>query len=250
MRRARFSTAKGGAQKLIAVRGGPRVRPTGDRRSQRQRDPDVVAPGPSGSPACGGGFERRGDGTFAGYRRDPSAMSLRRLLPLAPLTNGDVTLRRPEAGDLETIARYIVSEDAQAWLSGSGGAHDLYSEYTAGWTAPDEPNRFGLTLVVSRADEGTLVGVMHLDPCGDVLHVSYGVAPDHRRVGVASGALALCSAWAIDNGFSGVELEIGEDNHPSQAVARRCGFEPTTRTRTQVVPGGEEWCARAWRRDR
>jgi hypothetical protein len=87
-------------------------------------------------------------------------MSLRRLLSIAPLTNDHVTLRRPRAGDAETIARYIGHKDSQAWLSGSEKAHVLYSEYTAGWNAPDDRTRLGLTLIVTRSGDDTLVGVM------------------------------------------------------------------------------------------
>jgi RimJ/RimL family protein N-acetyltransferase len=163
-------------------------------------------------------------------------MSLRGLLSIAPLKGDHVTLRRPGAGDAETIARYIGDDDVQAWLSGSENAHALYGEYTAGWDAPDDPTRLGLTLIVTRSGDDTLVGVVHLAPSDGVLHVGYGVAPDHRGLGIASEALALCSAWAIENGFDRVELEIGEDNQASQAVARRCDFEPTSRTRTQALP--------------
>jgi RimJ/RimL family protein N-acetyltransferase len=173
-------------------------------------------------------------------------MSLRRLFPIATLTSAHVTLRRPHSGDAETIGRYIGDQEAEAWLSGSENADHLYAEYIAGWNAPDETNRFGLTLIVTRADNDTLVGVIHLQTHDGVLHVGYGVAPDHRRAGIASRALALCSAWGIENGFSRVELEIGEDNTGSQAVARSCGFKPTSRTRTQVLPDGGEWHARAW----
>jgi RimJ/RimL family protein N-acetyltransferase len=173
-------------------------------------------------------------------------MSLRSLLSIAPLTNDHVTLRRPRASDAETIARYTGDDDSQAWLSGPENAHVLYSEYAAGWNAPDNRTRLGLTLIVTRSADDTLVGVMHLEPGEGVLHVGYGVAPDHRRLGIASEALALCSAWAIENGFNRVELEIGEDNQASQAVARRCDFKPTSRTRTQALPDGGEWHARAW----
>lgn len=164
-------------------------------------------------------------------------MSFRSLLAIIPLTSGTVALRQPKVGDVQTIARYIGEQGAQAWLSGSD-ANDLYSVYTAGWDSPDDPNRLGLTLIVVRPGEDTLVGVVHLEPRTDVLHIGYGVAPDQRRLGIASKALALCSAWAIENGFSAVELEIGEDNTASQGVARRCGFEPTNQTRTQALPGG------------
>jgi RimJ/RimL family protein N-acetyltransferase len=173
-------------------------------------------------------------------------MSLRSLLSIAPLAGDQVTLREPRAEDAETIAQYTGHEDAEGWLSGSANAHGLYSEYRAGWDVPDEPNRLGLTLIVTRSGDDTLVGVVHLEPGSGVLHVGYGVAPNHRRRGIASEALALCSAWAIGSGFSRVELEIGEDNTASQAVARRCGFEPTSRTRTQHLPDGGEWHARAW----
>jgi RimJ/RimL family protein N-acetyltransferase len=177
------------------------------------------------------------------------SMPSRHVTPDSPLTDGYVTLRPPQAGDVPVIARYIGNDDAHAWLSGSGDANDLYSEYEAGWSTPDRPNRLGLTLIVTRADAEELLGLLHLEPDNGVLHVAYGVAPDQRRTGIASHALALCSAWALENGFVRVELEIGEDNTASQAVARRCGFEPTSRRRSQALPDGGEWHARAWSRE-
>jgi RimJ/RimL family protein N-acetyltransferase len=177
-------------------------------------------------------------------------MSLRPIPAIAPRTDDFVAVRPPDPHDIEVIARYIVRDDAQAWLSGTGDADALFSEYAAGWGAPDEANRLGLTLVVTRAGDDKLVGVLHLEPRGDVLHVAYGVAPDHRRAGIASHAVALCSAWALSNGFASVELEIGEENAPSQAVARRCGFTTTSRTRQQPLPDGGRWLARAWTRAR
>ena len=175
-------------------------------------------------------------------------MSLRRALPVVPRADEIVALRAPGPGDLDVISRYIGREDAQAWLSGAEDAEALLAEYGAGWRRPDEPNRLGLTVVVTRTGHDGLVGVLHFEPSGEVLHVAYGVAPNHRRAGVASHALELCATWALDHGFTAVELEIGEDNAPSQAVARRCGFLPTARTREQRLPAGDRWRARVWSR--
>ena len=173
-------------------------------------------------------------------------MSFRTVLSIAPITGDHITLRRPIVADVDGIAEYFRDDGADEWLSGSDSASVLYAEYSAGWDRPDLPNRLGLTLVIGCSNDDRLVGVMHLEPDGGVLHVSFGVAPDHRRRGVASEALALCSAWALAQGFTRVELEIGEDNVASQAVARRCGFAPTSRTRSQLLPDGELWHARAW----
>lgn len=173
-------------------------------------------------------------------------MSFRDVLSIAPVEAGRITLRRLTVHDVDTIAEYLRDDDADGWLSGSGSASALYAEYSAGWERPDEPNRLGLTLAITRSDDNRLVGVMHLEPEGQVLHVDYGIAPDHRRRGVASEALAVCSVWALAHGFERVELEIGEDNVASQGVARRCGFEPTSRARSQRLPDGELWRARAW----
>jgi RimJ/RimL family protein N-acetyltransferase len=175
-------------------------------------------------------------------------MLLQDLARMAPLGDSVITLRRPRRADIAALARHLLAEDTQAWLSGAGDPAALYAEYAAGWTAPDEPNRLGLTLIVTRSDQDELVGVMHLQPAHRVLHVAYGVAPQQRRMGIASHALELCSSWGLDNGFTDVELEIGEDNIASQAVARRCGFMPTSRTRSQALPDGVEWLARAWSR--
>ncbi|MGQ0433675.1 MAG: GNAT family N-acetyltransferase [Microthrixaceae bacterium] len=124
-------------------------------------------------------------------------------------------------------------------------ASALYAEYVAGWETPAQPNRLGLTLIVTRGPAVELVGVVHLGASDDVLTVSYGVAPDRRRLGIASSALSLVSTWALHNAFARVELELGEDNGASHGVALRCGFRPTERVRAQRTEDGV-WRGRIW----
>ena len=167
-------------------------------------------------------------------------------LLLEPLCDGVVTLRRPEPRDLAPIRRYIDGNDAQAWLSGAGDAAALYAEFRAAWEEPPRPNRLGLTVAIASASDDVLVGVLHLDSAGQTLFVSYGVAPDQRRKGIATRAVALVRSWAHELGFTRIELEIGDDNRASQALARRCGFAPTGTTRSQVTEDGTTWRAATW----
>jgi RimJ/RimL family protein N-acetyltransferase len=63
--------------------------------------------------------------------------------------------------------------------------------------------------------------------------VAYAVLPERRRHGVAAEAVAALTAW-LHQEHPFVEANIADDNLASQAVARRCGFIRTGRTR-----GGE-----------
>ena len=166
------------------------------------------------------------------------------------LTDGVVVLRRPVPDDLRVVERYIRGDDAQAWLSGTGDAAALFREFLAGWADPPQPNRFGLTLTIADHADGALVGVMHLEGDSRTVFLSYGVAPDRRRRGVASRAVSLVCDRAFAADFQRAELEIGDDNAASQGVARRTGFEPTDRRRSQVAEDGEVWHATAWTRTR
>lgn len=104
----------------------------------------------------------------------------------------------------------------------------------------------GLTIAIASASNDTLVGVLHLDRAGQTLFVSYGVAPDQRRTGIATRAMSLLRSWAHESGFKRIELEIGDDNRASQALARRCGFVSTGTTRSQVTEEGKLWRATTW----
>jgi RimJ/RimL family protein N-acetyltransferase len=56
--------------------------------------------------------------------------------------------------------------------------------------------------------------------------VGYWVAPEQRRRGAASGAVRHITQWAFTTlGLVRVQLMADQRNVPSQAVARRCGFQ-------------------------
>ncbi|MFB8089441.1 GNAT family N-acetyltransferase [Streptomyces sp. NPDC055992] len=60
-----------------------------------------------------------------------------------------------------------------------------------------------------------------------IAEAAYWVLPAARGAGVASGALAALSAWALEEaGFWRIELDHSTRNHASCAVATKCGFAP------------------------
>ena len=63
--------------------------------------------------------------------------------------------------------------------------------------------------------------------------VAYAVLPARRGEGVATEAVGAVTAW-LHLAHPVVTAHIADDNLPSQAVARRCGFVRTGRLR-----GGE-----------
>ena len=98
----------------------------------------------------------------------------------------------------------------------------------------------GLPLAVVRADDDRdvvgAVGLHAVDIERSRGEIGYWTAPWARRSGVASGALALLSGWAVAPvglGLRRVELYAEPDNLASQMVAERAGFR-----RGDLVRGG------------
>ena len=93
--------------------------------------------------------------------------------------------------------------------------------------------------VVADDAEGAVLGAVGLhavDMHRRRTEIGYWTAPWARRSGVASGALALLSGWAVEPvglGLRRVELYAEPDNLASQMVAERAGFR-----RGDLVRGG------------
>jgi RimJ/RimL family protein N-acetyltransferase len=70
------------------------------------------------------------------------------------------------------------------------------------------------------------------------VEIGYRIAPEHRRRGYASAALARLIGRAFEDlGVGAVEAEVAQDNVPSRALLGRLGFIDTGGRR-------ERWSAR------
>jgi RimJ/RimL family protein N-acetyltransferase len=104
-----------------------------------------------------------------------------------------IVLRRPLPSDADAIGSYDPADTADtAWLSPPTEVLEdpeaLVHDYLAGWRG--QPHRLGVTLVIADARTDRLVGVVHLHAAGGDLSVDHGVAPDHRRQGIAAWSSA------------------------------------------------------------
>ena len=81
------------------------------------------------------------------------------------------------------------------------------------------------TFLVVRED-GEIVGGCGFkgEPADGRVEIAYGVAPAHRRQGVAAGAVRALLDLAFANGVREVFAEILHENAASVAVVRKLGF--------------------------
>jgi len=111
-------------------------------------------------------------------------------------------------------------------------AHDYVAQCSAGWTSGDQ-----FTFAVTDRRAGTVIGSVRVGRTPHGATAGYWTAPWARRRGVASDALRLVSAWAIENGLSPIRLYVDADNVASQRVARRAGYQPDDHNRILDAEG-------------
>jgi RimJ/RimL family protein N-acetyltransferase len=161
----------------------------------------------------------------------------------ARLSDGVVTLRPVDAGDVTAILRHAQHPELQRahWLPVFGpltqeGVRKLIREFREGWSGP-----FGLTFVISDPALARFDGIITLRAAGeDSVEVSYGVAPDMRGRGLATRALKLVSAWALHElGVKRLRVQTARLNLASQRVAEKAGFVRVGYVTTVVEATGE-----------
>jgi RimJ/RimL family protein N-acetyltransferase len=152
--------------------------------------------------------------------------------PSAPVSDGLVTLRLPDAEDVVRLADYGSDEGLLEgiWVSGGGPrtvdalawAAERLEQFNAGWTP--KGGIHGGALVIDAARP--FVGLVYFGPLAPgVVELSYGIAPPYRRRGFATCAARLAAGWALgEGGFSRVELRIPETHLASRRVAEKAGF--------------------------
>ncbi len=164
--------------------------------------------------------------------------------PAVPLTDGVVRLRLPHEGDSATVYAYGQDPDIARthWLPlfepcTREAAACLVRTFQQGWQGQ---GRFGLTWVITLPPADDLRGIVHLsvDDIGGG-EMAYGVAPRHRRRGLATRATRLIASWAITElGITRLEIHVtarGTQRVASRRVAEKAGFVYAG-TRRSFVP--------------
>jgi RimJ/RimL family protein N-acetyltransferase len=161
-------------------------------------------------------------------------------LPDPPLADGVVRLRPWRANDVAALVAICDDPDVARFTP-------LASPYTEAdariWLAAEPGRRrAGDELALAVLDAaGTPVGALGLRPDPDdreIVEVGYVVAAPARGRGLATHAVRLAVAWAIDRWRPArVQLTTTPDNVASHRVAERAGFR-------------REGLLRAWARDR
>jgi len=164
-------------------------------------------------------------------RRRPVGSGWRDGTPAGPLSDGVVLLRLPHEGDSEAVWTYGQDPDIAEthWLPlfapcSRAAATRLVQEFQHGWDG-----RFGLTLVITTPPACDLCGVVNLSiRAQGVGEIAYGVAPQHRRRGLATRAVSLVAAWAFAQvGLRRLEICVtapGVHGVASHRVAEKAGF--------------------------
>jgi len=141
------------------------------------------------------------------------------------LTDGRVSLRPPEDGDIAWIVRSCRDPENQRWLP---LLPQPYGRADAEWWV----NRCKRVWEDGSASPFIVIDAATLAPLGaievrigDPAEIGYWLAPESRGRGAMTGALRLAVRYAFaERALPRVELFTLLDNERSQAVARRAGF--------------------------
>jgi RimJ/RimL family protein N-acetyltransferase len=153
--------------------------------------------------------------------------------PQGRLAADRVELRLPVPKDASVLHAYASEKGGLRglWVPLVDGASlqtctELIEDWLGGWR--NLPSVHGPALVITQAGHRQLIGQVGLGEHGDdVVELVYGIAPDHRRLGHATGAARLVARWLLAEDLaSEVELRIGENNSGSLRVAAIAGFVP------------------------
>lgn len=149
--------------------------------------------------------------------------------PEPPLTDGVVTLRQWEAGDVPALVECIdgdaemtrwmdaipqpyLSAEAQSWIAQAS------AYWHAGSSAP---------FAITDADTGAVLGGVGFGWVGDerVGEIGYWLRAEVRGRGLTGRAVRLVSRWTLEElGWERLQLRADADNVASQRVAEKAGF--------------------------
>jgi RimJ/RimL family protein N-acetyltransferase len=147
--------------------------------------------------------------------------------PHPPLSDGVVTLRPWNDGDVDAV--YAACQDAEIayWLPmipvryTRSDAHEYVRKTKQSWRDGTDAS-----FAITDASTGEVVGSIGMRSHGDGRGtVGYWVAREARGRGAATRALKLISSWALDTlGFGRLELMAEPENEASCKVAERARY--------------------------
>jgi RimJ/RimL family protein N-acetyltransferase len=141
------------------------------------------------------------------------------------LSDGTVTLRRFDAGDVQRIVEGCSDPATVSFVPllpvpyGPRDAQAYLRHVEELWALGER-----LPFAIADSATGLLLGAIDVR-VGEVGSIGYWVHPDARGRGVATRALVLLSRWAVGpGGVERLELTTHPENLASQRVAERAGF--------------------------
>ncbi len=144
-----------------------------------------------------------------------------------PLVSERLILRRPAASDAPAIAAAVADPDILAFLPLLPDPYALVDAERWIAEADESYGRIGICdLVICRASDGALVGVVGFRPRSDgTAETGYWIAKDHRGHGYAAEATRRFAAHAFERlGYRRIVAAVKPENVASQKVIARIGF--------------------------
>jgi RimJ/RimL family protein N-acetyltransferase len=150
-------------------------------------------------------------------------------LPDPPLSDGVVTLRGFESGDVAPLVEICQDPEIPRWTLvpspyGEVEARDFMLRVAEGHATGTR-----VTFAIAAADEPAAlqgsVGLQAIDWDVRAADVGYMLGSRARGRGLATRAVELVAGWAFGTlGLERLELRTMQENTASQAVAERAGF--------------------------
>jgi RimJ/RimL family protein N-acetyltransferase len=177
--------------------------------------------------------------------RQPEVVTIRP--PTEPLSLDGFILRLPDENDIDALVRFGGDPDTgeTLWVPipspcSRAEAKERLRGFVDGWSGR---STFGPTLVVAEAAGGEFVGIVFLRPREDMtIEIAYGVAPKHRRRGIATRALRRVCQWVFEErSVVRIELLIAQGNEASCRVAEKAGFEFRGLRHTRAAGTSEQY---------
>ncbi|MGC4948575.1 GNAT family N-acetyltransferase [Streptomyces sp. DT224] len=140
-------------------------------------------------------------------------------------TAGGLLLRPWEHADAPVFLAAYGDEEIRRWHTRRPSTEEQVREWFDAYRRDWQQERGGHWAVTGDDDEVYgRIALRGMDFDDGTAEAAYWVLPAARGKGVASGALAALSAWALGEGFWRLELDHSTRNAASCAVATKCGY--------------------------
>jgi RimJ/RimL family protein N-acetyltransferase len=167
-------------------------------------------------------------------------MSSRLSVPPEGLRAGDVVLRFPTLGDVDSILpAFTDPELREAGNLPAFGREELIASLEDLPTLAEQGRL--LALAAAHAETGEIVGggtIHHLDVERRIVEIGYFVLPAARRRGFATTIARLLAEHAFSLGIERVAAYVNVGNAPSERVLEKAGFTREGVIRSMPKPDG------------